>query len=177
MYYHHELAALQRRLDLRDALLLHLPTKDGANQAPDGTPFEGKLLSDDDAGFVFEVHRLGETQEVTFPRSAVSRVVPAYEHGAVRATTQPSTRPARTWDVPPEPKAPQRLGDWFHDDAHRGLKAAVTLDSKQCLACHALPDKEWERLRAQPDAWTKAHAEVIKLMDEVRTTRANLQKA
>jgi hypothetical protein len=32
-------------------------------------------------------------------------------------------------------------------------------------------------VRKQPDAWTKAHAEVIQLMQEVQTNRANLQKA
>jgi beta-lactamase regulating signal transducer with metallopeptidase domain len=81
--------------------------------------------------------------------------------------------------APPEPdaKRPQRLGDWLRGDPHRGVDWGVAIDSKQCLQCHALPEKEWQRLRQQPDAWTKAHAEVIRLMDEVRTTRANLQKA
>ena len=74
-------------------------------------------------------------------------------------------------------KPAQRLGEWLRDDPHRGLNALAAVDTKLCLKCHALPDKEWQRLRAQPDAWTKAHAEVIRLMDEVRTTRANLQKA
>ncbi len=81
--------------------------------------------------------------------------------------------------APPEPdaKRPQRLGDWLRGDPHRGVDLGVAVDSKQCLQCHALPDKQWEWMRQQPDAWTKAHAEVIRLMDEVRTTRANLQKA
>jgi beta-lactamase regulating signal transducer with metallopeptidase domain len=79
---------------------------------------------------------------------------------------------------PADPDAkPRQLGEWLRDDPHRGLNQVKAVDTKQCLACHALPAKEWERLRAQPDAWTKAHAEVIRLMDEVRTTRANLQKA
>jgi beta-lactamase regulating signal transducer with metallopeptidase domain len=81
--------------------------------------------------------------------------------------------------APPEPDAKQapRVAEWWHGDPHPGIKAAVTVDSKQCAVCHGLPEKELQRLRAQPDGWTKAHAEVIRLMQEVQTSRANLQQA
>jgi beta-lactamase regulating signal transducer with metallopeptidase domain len=76
----------------------------------------------------------------------------------------------------PDAKPAPRVAEWHRGEPHRGIDLK-NADTQMCLRCHALPDKEWEWVRKQPDAWTKAHAEVIQLLQEVQTSRANLQKA
>jgi len=70
----------------------------------DGTPIEGKLLSQSATAIVFQAER--DTAPQSFDRSAVTRVVGTDAHGAVIFDSSAATQPAVHWDVPAEPAAP-----------------------------------------------------------------------
>ena len=72
-----------------------------------GELVDGKLISDNSSGLVFQPDGTDASAALKLARPDVARVVKTDEHGMLLSDgSAPATRPAVTWNVPTEPTAP-----------------------------------------------------------------------